>query len=404
MNREEDNILICKRENNKKRSYVLVNKNQGKHYPIEDSKIYGEVRKLYNNLIKQHSECLNDNSKIIIGFAETATGIGALFSEYFVNTDSWYVTTTRENTIRQDYVDFSEEHSHATEQRLYYKDMKKVYSKDFDLFFVEDEVTTGNTIRNMLKAMTEKSLMEHCKSIYINSFLNGMGEEDFKKLDELSKELNIPIKVNWNEKLESKDTYMNIGNDLKINKVEIANYDIGDIERMKHAYTAYCFDSVLDNDVRTGVKVRYYIDNLESILSRVVKDISERKLLGVGSRVRVLGTEECMYPAIKLLNKLNNNWIYLDGKTHSTTRSPIEAGEEESGSYYGLTSRYKLHSLYEGERTTYIYNSIEDDKNSDLVIIVTDSKRSGAQSLGLSDLVTFYDRYCDVKNVYIVRL
>lgn len=399
-----DNILVCKRENNSKRSYVLVNKNQGKHYPIESDKVYGEVEKLYENLVKKYPESINKLPKIVLGFAETATGIGAIFSTYFMNSESWYITTTREDVSEQDYVDFSEEHSHATEQRLYYEDMKEVYDKDFEMYFVEDEITTGNTIRNMLVEMYSKGLLKNCKCIYVNSLLNGMNDLDFDKFIEVSEKINVTIKTNWNEKIGPKSEYMEIGKNLEITPQRTSNYDMGDMVRMQSAYLAYTYDGNVDCEVRTGVKVEVYNDNLNRELFKVISDIKTRGLVENGYHVRVIGTEECMYPAIRLSKALSTIWDKLDIKTHSTTRSPIEAGSKDDGSYYGLTSRFLCHSLYEASRKTYLYNSLEQDMGADLVIFVTDSKRGEVQSLGLTDLVAFYTRYCKAKNTYIIRI
>lgn len=400
-----ENVLVCKRENNPKRSYVLVNKYQGKHYPISEKYIHQEINKLYNRLVKNYPEILdNMNNKVIIGFAETATGIGAMFSSYFNNDKSWYVTTTREVIPNRDYVDFSEEHSHATEQRLYYEDMEEAYENDYDMIFVEDEVTTGNTIMNMILEMRTKNLILNCKNIYINSLLNGMSAEDLSKYIDFSKKIGIPVKFNYNQKIGGKAEYMEIGNNLKIESKVKTTLDMGDNVRMMNSYSAFTHDGNLDCEVRKGVKVGEYISKVDKELFAAMKDMEERKLVYDWASVRVIGTEECMYPAIRLTKLLKDCYKNLNERTHSTTRSPIVAGKREDDGYYGLSSRFKCHSLYESGRQTYLYNSLEDDMNQDLIIIVTDSKRSEAQSLGLVDLVAFYKEYCKASNIYVVRV
>ena len=108
--------------------------------------------------------------------------------------------------------------------------------------------------------------------------------------------------------------------------------------------------------------------------------------------VLVLGTEEFMYPALELAGYLQDRGVGKKIMSHSTTRSPITAYNKDT---YPLCSRYKLISLYDDERVTYLYNLRKYDK----VIIVTDSELKsdkGLQSLtaalksvGNNDIVVY---------------
>lgn len=73
-----------------------------------------------------------------------------------------------------------------------------------------------------------------------------------------------------------------------------------------------------------------------------------------------------MYPAIYVADRLQKegNEVHC----HSTTRSPIEVSREQD---YPLHERYELVSLYDRERTTYLY----DIGTYDLVVVLTDSSR-----------------------------
>ena len=89
-----------------------------------------------------------------------------------------------------------------------------------------------------------------------------------------------------------------------------------------------------------------------------------------GKKILVLGTEEFMYPAILTGKKIEQNGNFV--RTHSTTRSPISVFDSDSASgckKYPLYSRFTLASLYDEERTTYIYNLDYYDK----ILIITDS-------------------------------
>ena len=52
---------------------------------------------------------------------------------------------------------FSEAHSHATEQKLVKDDIDRVINDIDRIVFIEDEVTTGNTIMNIIK-IKQKSI------------------------------------------------------------------------------------------------------------------------------------------------------------------------------------------------------------------------------------------------------
>lgn len=84
-----------------------------------------------------------------------------------------------------------------------------------------------------------------------------------------------------------------------------------------------------------------------------------------GSSILVLGTEECMYPALRLGAVLEDMGQNYHVRCHATTRSPIGVCTDEN---YPITSGYKLNSFYDINRPTYIYNLCE----YDTVVVVTD--------------------------------
>ena len=80
----DDYFTICKRENNSKRDFIIVQECLGKHYPQYPSMIFNYFDKLKTEILTKCSEF--ENSSIfeangIFYFAETATAIG----EYLYN-------------------------------------------------------------------------------------------------------------------------------------------------------------------------------------------------------------------------------------------------------------------------------------------------------------------------------
>ena len=73
----EDMVHICKRKNNAKRQYLFVNKYQGKHIPIDPTKISHLFVELFEQIgIEFAKDKHKDEKVVIVGFAETATAIG----------------------------------------------------------------------------------------------------------------------------------------------------------------------------------------------------------------------------------------------------------------------------------------------------------------------------------------
>lgn len=141
--------------------------------------------------------------------------------------------------------------------------------------------------------------------------------------------------------------------------------------------TGLCFEQLQAKrkllDPRKGVRAREYshhcVGFARSILDEVKFDLDNRSIL-------VLGTEECMYPAMILGREIENSNHYSGVKvfTHSTTRSPIGIAKDQE---YPIQNGYKLKSLYDSNRITYIYNL----RKYDQVIIVTDSREIADSSL-----------------------
>ena len=128
---EKDLVKIAKRENNTKRNYLVVDPLQGKHI-------------------------------------QAAITVGAD-----------YIQTTREVIPGVNYLFFSEEHSHATEQKLVKDDIDRAVAETDRIIFIEDEVTTGKTIRNIISILDREYDGKFKYSVA--SLLNGMSEENLER-------------------------------------------------------------------------------------------------------------------------------------------------------------------------------------------------------------------------------
>ena len=111
----------------------------------------------------------------------------------------------------------------------------------------------------------------------------------------------------------------------------------------------------------------------------LLDEISAR--LPENGRIAVIGTEECMYPAM-IVGKTLEESGFSDVRTHSTTRSPIGICSDED---YPIREGYAIRSFYEDGRETFIYNPAQ----YDAVIIVTD----GCNTVAADDIAAVFARH-----------
>ena len=346
---EKDLVRIAKRENNTKRNYLVVNQMQGKHIPTSP---IGAL-KLFDCLADTFRDKYDVKKMLVVGFAETATAIG---SEVAISLGAKYIQTTREVIPSVEYLFFSEEHSHATEQKLVKDDIDAVAAEIDRIVFVEDEVTTGNTILNIISILEKKYSNKFKYSVA--SILNGMSEESLKLYQEKAIDLFYLVKTDHSKYGEVADGFVCDGN----------YYDC--IERSPKEYSEIRVEGLVN--ARRLVEAKDYHKGCDALCDTILETLGNIH----NKRILVMGTEECMYPALYVGRKLEEEGNEV--LSHSTTRSPIAVSCEAD---YPLHDRYQLRSLYDDERKTFIYDIGEYDN----IIIVTDATNS--ESLGTTTLI-----------------
>ena len=353
MYKESDVVRIGKRENNKKRKYLVVNRLQGKHLPVSPQKSLA----MFDALTEVIKDVYQGENLLLVGFAETATAIG---SRLAVNLKAEYIQTTREIIDGVSYLYFTEAHSHAAEQKLVKDDVDKALEGIQRIVFVEDEITTGNTILNIVNVLQKQYQKEIQFSVA--SLLNGMDEAALNIFRERNIGVHYLVKTDHSSYTKLAEKYQSDGvyEGKMVSDIEPFNKNNAKVITL----TGYV-------DARRLVSGQAYHYACLNLWEQVKHYISLNK----GDTILVLGTEEFMYPALFVAHQIENS-----GKTvrfHATTRSPIVVSKAED---YPLHHRFELESAYESGRTTYIY----DLEKYDQVIILTDAKdrdSSGIQTL-----------------------
>ena len=337
---EKDVVRIARRENNKRRSYLVINKLQGKHIPVKPSEAFKMFRELALLLKDEYA----NERLLLVGFAETATAIGAAVAE---NIGSLYMQTTREIIPDVEYLFFSEEHSHATEQKLVKNDLDRVCNTIDRIIFIEDEVTTGKTILNIINILEKQ--YPQIKNYSVASLLNGMNEESLNIYSERGIKLHYLVKTNHAIYEDIADGYMCDGNYIsEVNSRDIALSSVNIIEASSYLNT------------RRIVDMHEYLNCNQELWKQIQDNIDIKPY----KNILVIGTEEFMYPALYVANKIEE--MGYDVRCHSTTRSPISVSKDIA---YPLHTRYELRSFYDKNRVTFIY----DINRYDYVIIITDA-------------------------------
>ena len=339
---ESDLVRIAKRENNKKRNYLVVDPLQGKHIPVSPGKALQVFSKLAG-LLKVYK----DERLLIVGFAETATAIGAQIA---VELGANYIQTTREALPGVNYLFFSEEHSHATEQKLVKDDLDRIMDGIDRIIFAEDEVTTGKTIWNLITVLEQH--YNNKIRFSVASLLNGMPEDAVKTFTDRGIGLHYLVKIRHDGYPEAADKA----------RADGIYYQ----ENLSGAEYTARLDIKGRIDTRRLTDAGQYID----ACGRLYKELKEQLSLERCKKLLILGTEEFMFPGLYVGKRLEESGYSV--KFHATTRSPIAVG---SSAEYPLHERYALSSLYEGSRNIYVY----DIDDYDAVIVLTDAQGNGKE-------------------------
>lgn len=171
---------------NPKRAHLLVSTVLGKHIPQSPREILSAMHAL-GDKVKNH---LSPGEEItVFGYAETAVSMGAAIADYL---EAPYLHSTRYPRAGTEYGAFSEEHSHATSHSIHLRDNNLLNDSHRGIVLVDDELSTGNTIINTIKAMEEQSHHEH----YIVATLTDMRTmENRGNLQRFADEIDTKIHV-----------------------------------------------------------------------------------------------------------------------------------------------------------------------------------------------------------------
>lgn len=145
---------------NPKRAFLFVSTVLGRHIPVDPVEHRAALRQLADDV----SSCLLSGPVFVMGFAETAVGIGAGVYDCLRGTNPerpmGYLTTTRFPALdSREWFTIEESHSHAVDHVILEPRPGVVQQgRDATLVLVDDETTTGKTFSQLASGLSEQSL------------------------------------------------------------------------------------------------------------------------------------------------------------------------------------------------------------------------------------------------------
>lgn len=370
-----DNIIrIALRDGNSLRSELLVNLIQAKHVPCDPVMIFELI-----SMLAKVCEDVDLGKTVVIGFAETATAIGAIMA-YNINPGSFYIHTTRETSLSEDVViRFQEEHSHASEHIICQTPLERELERADSLVFIDDEITTGNTLGNAVSAISRAVKIPKETSIFAASIINRLTGDSYVA----ASGENVTLKRLLNQ-IETPDSIVH-----NAHSPAECHFD-ADVNDSCQLLIAK--EYAKPKNPRLGVSASEYMSDCVLLGQWLIKEIADR--LKPIESVAVIGTEECMLPAIVCGKIIAENYSNITVKSHSTTRSPISVSEDQD---YPIQNGYALRSVYESSRKTFIYNV----DRYDLLIVITDATPRYAAD-GLHDISRLFANHGTSNMVAVV--
>ncbi|MBY0358482.1 MAG: phosphoribosyltransferase family protein [Candidatus Obscuribacterales bacterium] len=165
------------RRNNPNRAVLVVSKVAGRHIPVRPR----VSRRAFSMMAGKIPKDL-PGPVVFIGLAESAIGIGnGVYEAYERQTwrdDLMFIHSSRHRLECQVALHFHEEHSHATQEYLYFPQDQghaALFAQARSVVLVEDEVTTGRTLQNLSRSLTQ--IMPKLEHIVVSVLTDWRSEE-----------------------------------------------------------------------------------------------------------------------------------------------------------------------------------------------------------------------------------
>ncbi len=308
---------------------------------------------------------------VVLGFAETATALGHCVA---VALGCRYVHSTRRtNTGIEPVAAFAEEHSHAVDHLILARD-GEFLAGNGPLVLVDDELSTGRTARNTVRAVHAQWPHSH---YVVAALVDLRAEDDQRAMRALAVELGVRIDVvalatgSIGLPVDLVQTAVDLVESLRATtSVQPSSASTSASASSSAAATATAevewmplsWPAAVSAGARFGVTARQ-TGQLEHAAAEVARGLAER--VGPGS-VLVLGTEELMYAPLQIATTLAELRPELTVRFSTTTRSPAVAVHDAG---YALRTALTFSDPETGADDRFAYNVAGGDWHTVVVVI-----------------------------------
>ncbi|MFE6688236.1 phosphoribosyltransferase [Streptomyces sp. NPDC057743] len=356
---------------NPKRAHLLVSHVLGKHVPQRPEVVHGAGVQLGRRV----RALLGDEQAaraVVLGYAETATGLGHSVADGLALAP--YLHSTRRPVPGVPHAaGFEEEHSHATSHLLLPED-RTLLSGDGPLVLVDDEFSTGRTVRNTIRALHA----HHPRERYVIVALVDMRAKDDREVlakcaAELGARIDLVALADGTVRLP--DDVLERGRELVAAQEALTAAPSGAPAGPEALRIDLGWPAGLPDGGRHGFTPAHRAvleEHLPAMAARMAAHLDGAR------RVLVLGNEELMYAPLRLAGALDAHLAPAGGTVRfsTTTRSPVLAVDDPG---YAIRTRltFPAHDRpADGPGERYAYNvapGSDPARRFDAIVAVVDS-------------------------------
>lgn len=332
---------------NPRRAHLLVSTVLGKHIPADPRRVHGVGLELG----ERTGKLLDGRSALVLGFAETATGLGHCVAEAL---GAPYLHSTRRAVPgAQPHAAFEEEHSHATNHQLLPEDPQLLREGEV-LVLVDDELSTGRTALNTIAALHAFAPREQ---YVLAALVDLRGPADRVALEQRAAALGARIDV-----VALADGTLTWPADFPARAARASSEPQHHVGR--HAAQLIEYADAWPPQVRESGRHGFQPVDVAAAREAAAR-LAARIARQSGPRVLVLGTEELMYTptliGVELAERVSQVWV------SSTTRSPVHV-QDEPGYPIRHALRFPSHDpATDGPGVRFAYNV--GSRFSDIVLV-----------------------------------